>query len=504
MLIEVLVVAALAGPLLAALVGRTVGGTDAAGAERRSTVDRWISIGALAAAAATIAVVVTRGEQSLIAGGLVVDRVGAVWLTFVLAIGLAVRVFASRQLAADAARERFRVRSALVVTTAGLLAVAGAPWALAIAAVAGSLATAWLVRVRTGAEAPALRVGRTLLVGDALLAVGLAAVTIGAANATTSNDGAVLDREAFALVDGPWLHVGAVAIVLAALVRCAQPPAHRWLPRTLAAPTPVSALLHAGMVNAGGILLVRSAPAVTRSEVAVLVGLAGATAGIVLGLSIMRMRRDIKGTLVWSTTAQMGLMLVQALVGLGAAAAAHLVAHGAYKSNLFLRSGEVLDHPHLTTPPATTRDRVLALLLGLGITVGAVLVLDLDLGAHDGAAVLLPALAWLTVTTILAGPAGLRRRSGAGTVRLVGSLALLTTVYLGGVTWFEKWIGLPDSTPDAAGILAAVVIGVVAATALTPWATRSGASGPAPWLRARLTAISRRPLLDHLALGGPT
>ena len=55
---------------------------------------------------------------------------------------------------------------------------------------------------------------------------------------------------------GPVVALAAALVVIAALSRSAQVPFHRWLPATLAAPTPVSALLHAGVVNAGGVLLI--------------------------------------------------------------------------------------------------------------------------------------------------------------------------------------------------------------------------------------------------------
>ena len=76
-------------------------------------------------------------------------------------------------------------------------------------------------------------------------------------------------------------------------------------------------------------------------------------------MAVMRLRSEVKSALVWSTVAQMGFMLTQALVGLGAAAAAHLIAHGAYKSHLFLASGSTIEHPASHRRRATAGERCL-------------------------------------------------------------------------------------------------------------------------------------------------
>ncbi|NBQ89028.1 MAG: hypothetical protein EBU07_16495, partial [Betaproteobacteria bacterium] len=129
-------------------------------------------------------------------------------------------------------------------------------------------------------------------------------------------------------------------LVIAAMARSVQVPFHAWLPDTMQAPTPVSALLHAGIVNAGGILLIRFAPIVVRvSEACVLLSAVG-TITIVVGALAMQQQLRVKQTLAWSTVAQMGFMVVQCAVAAFPAALLHLIGHGAYKALAFLRSGE--------------------------------------------------------------------------------------------------------------------------------------------------------------------
>jgi NAD(P)H-quinone oxidoreductase subunit 5 len=139
------------------------------------------------------------------------------------------------------------------------------------------------------------------------------------------------------------LTVAAVFIALAALIKCAQLPLHGWLIQVVEAPTPVSALLHAGVINLGGYLLILFAPLLAASTAAqwLILTVAGLTATLA-GL-VMMTRVSIKVRLAWSTTAQMGLMLVECALGLFQLALLHLLAHSCYKAYAFLTSGSAVE-----------------------------------------------------------------------------------------------------------------------------------------------------------------
>lgn len=133
--------------------------------------------------------------------------------------------------------------------------------------------------------------------------------------------------------------VVAVLLVWAGAVRSALAPFHRWLPETAEAPSPVSALLHAGIVNGTGVIAVLQWDLLSAQPL-VLLGLTVIGLATVAWCSLeQRVRPDVKGRLAASTSAQMGWMALQ--VGLGAPAAAllHLMGHGAWKAWLFLRAG---------------------------------------------------------------------------------------------------------------------------------------------------------------------
>lgn len=135
------------------------------------------------------------------------------------------------------------------------------------------------------------------------------------------------------------LQVATVLVALAALLQSAQLPVHGWLMQVMEAPTPVSALLHAGIVNVGGFLMIRFAPLMVDAELArgLLVVVGGATAAI--ASLVMLTRVSVKVTLAWSTCAQMGFMLVECGLGLWQLALLHLMAHSFYKAHAFLGSG---------------------------------------------------------------------------------------------------------------------------------------------------------------------
>ena len=140
-------------------------------------------------------------------------------------------------------------------------------------------------------------------------------------------------------------------IFVGAMGKSAQFPLHFWLPRSLYAPTPVHALLHAGIINAGGFLINRLAPLFGLSSTTLHVAFVVGTLTAVLGASMMLAQNDIKKTLGFSTIGQMGYMIMECGLGAFSLAVFHLIAHGLFKATVFLNCGNVIhkarQEPHV-------------------------------------------------------------------------------------------------------------------------------------------------------------
>ena len=155
-------------------------------------------------------------------------------------------------------------------------------------------------------------------------------------------------------------------MLLAAMTQSAIWPCHRWLLSSLNSPTPVSAIMHAGLINGGGFLLARFAPLYLIEKNLLLaiffIGLSTA----ILGTLWKLIQHDIKRMLACSTMAQMGFMLAQCGLGLFPAAVAHLCWHGLFKATLFLGAGAAAqDKRLLVKEPPTLVVGFFALLSGL-------------------------------------------------------------------------------------------------------------------------------------------
>lgn len=134
-------------------------------------------------------------------------------------------------------------------------------------------------------------------------------------------------------------HAAVLLLVMAVLLKTAAFPLHGWLTEVMEAPTPVSALLHAGIINAGGFVLIRMADVVQASPIAMaLLVLAGGFTAL-FGAMVMLTQSAVKTALAWSTISQMGFMLLQCGLGLWALALLHIIAHSLYKAHAFLSSG---------------------------------------------------------------------------------------------------------------------------------------------------------------------
>lgn len=178
----------------------------------------------------------------------------------------------------------------------------------------------------------------------------------------------------------PALQCSAVLLAAAVILRTALLPVHGWLIQVMEAPTPVSALLHAGVVNLGGFMLIRFAPllehAVAARALLVAVGLGTA---VLAGL-VMLTRISIKVRLAWSTVAQMGFMVLECGLGLSTLAALHLVGHSLYKAHAFLSAPDAVRRTRQQALRGTPTPHPLGLLLAPVASTAVVVAVQAALG----------------------------------------------------------------------------------------------------------------------------
>ncbi len=135
-----------------------------------------------------------------------------------------------------------------------------------------------------------------------------------------------------------WQSIISLMLLLAAMMQSGLWPFHRWLISSLNAPTPASALMHAGVVNAGGFLLIRFSPLLLQSTLVLSIILISGMVSVLLGTFWKLMQHDVKRMLACSTMAQMGFMIAECGLGLFSLALSHLCWHGVFKAYLFLSS----------------------------------------------------------------------------------------------------------------------------------------------------------------------
>ncbi len=291
-------------------------------------------------AVAAVAVVVARVVDGVRADDLVrLDSITAVMLALVAIVGWVVVRFSATYLAGDVHERRYAGRMLATLAAVSLVVVSNHLVLLVVAWTATSMALHGLLTF-FGDRPVAVAVAHKKF----LLARCADACMVGATIAFgLSFDTLRIDEIAVAAAGADSLSIGAhVAIVLvatSALLKCAQLPFHGWLIQVMEAPTPVSALLHAGVVNLGGFVLLRFSPVVDQSVVARTVLVVVGVATAVVASLVMTTRVSVKVALAWSTCAQMGFMLMQCGLGLWEMALLHLVAHSLYKAYAFLSAG---------------------------------------------------------------------------------------------------------------------------------------------------------------------
>lgn len=270
------------------------------------------------------------------------DAVSVAMLLLVTFVGWIVVRYARRYLDGDDRQGRFTAWLCLTLAAVALLVTAGNLVQLVIAWIATSLFLHRLLLFypqRVAARRAARKKFITARLGDAAL---LGAALLLAAAYGSFQIGTILAAARSGA--GGELAVGAASLIAAAaMLKSAQFPTHGWLTEVMEAPTPVSALLHAGVINAGGFLLVRFADVMLLAPgvLAVLVMVGGFTA--LFGSLVMLTQPAVKTSLAWSTVAQMGFMILECGLALFPLALLHIVAHSLYKAHSFLASGGAVE-----------------------------------------------------------------------------------------------------------------------------------------------------------------
>lgn len=323
---------------------------------RALAITRWASLFALAAAAGIVAAVTVAGPLAspiLGANGLGLqvrlDPLSAMMVALVGFVGAVVIQFSRNYMDGDDRQGPFLGGLCLVLGAVTFLVLSGNILQLLIGWTATSLALHRMLLFyadRPGARLAARKKFIVARVGDVAL-IGAAALLY---NAFGTGEIAQITANAVAAPAGAIWAAGLIAI--AALLKSAAFPTHGWLTEVMETPTPVSALLHAGVINAGGFLVIRFADLMLASPGALhlLAIVGGATAAI--ASLVMITQSSVKVGLAWSTVAQMGFMMLQCGFGAFTAAALHIVAHSLYKAHAFLNAGSVVDQTRaMATPP---------------------------------------------------------------------------------------------------------------------------------------------------------
>lgn len=269
-------------------------------------------------------------------------RIASVVILLISFLGWVIARYSRVNLAGEPGERRY-VLGLLATLAAVCAVVATNNFAVLIAAWALSSATLHPLLTFYG-ERPLAR----LAARKKFIAARLAELCLLGAAALLYQQWRTLDLDSIARLAGggaplaPPVQLAAVLIAAAVLLRCAQLPLHGWLVQVMEAPSSVSALLHAGVVNLGGYVLIRLAPLIGASAPAeVLLVAVGSATAMLAGLTMMTCT-SVKVRLAWSTCSQMGLMLTECALGLYDLALLHLLAHALYKAYAFLSAGETV------------------------------------------------------------------------------------------------------------------------------------------------------------------
>jgi NAD(P)H-quinone oxidoreductase subunit 5 len=436
---------------LAPALACALGAVAATGSAPGWRAARIASSAALLAALASLCALAATGSGQ--AFGFRIDPVGGVVGALVTFIGWVIVRYSAPYLAGERGEAGY-VRWLLATLAAVLLVVAANNLLLlALAWMATSLALHRLLTFFAERPAALATAHKKFVLGRVADLAMLTACALLAATYGTLRIDALLAEAATAGSPSWTAQAAVVLVVIAALLKCAQLPFHGWLIQVMEAPTPVSALLHAGVVNLGGFVLIRIAPLVAEVPLAAGLLVVVGTGTAVVAALVMTTRISIKVALAWSTCAQMGFMLLQCGLGLWEMALLHLVAHSLYKAHAFLGAGGKVRQTLVrqlapATMPPTPGTQAVAAATGLAMAAAAALSFGLRPDEQ-------PAL-WVMGAIVALALTPMLQRSPAGTVGAVGLRAAatafaLTCLYFALHLLLQGWVAPADAVPAQAG-----------------------------------------------------
>ncbi len=279
-------------------------------------------------------------------GYLIYNELSAILVPYVAILGLVIRKYSTKYMWDEAGYKRFFILLNFIFSAIYLLVMSNNLIILAIAWQLMSISLYLLITFNVESKSAVKNGGWTMLthkLADLLfiIAVILTYKTFESVDLAGLSQKWLLMSETGAIND-PMIYVIGFLFLFAAMMKSAIIPFHLWLPYTSEGPTPVSALMHAGVVNVGGILLNKIAFLLLLTpevlNVAFVMGLFTAIFATILMLAVS----DVKRYLGYSTVGQMGYMIME--VGLGAFSLAiyHLMVHGIFKATFFLESGSLI------------------------------------------------------------------------------------------------------------------------------------------------------------------
>lgn len=344
---------ALAAPLAFVVAGAVAArhpGRRPVAAIRATTLASWLALAVAAVAGAAVAAAGSTSSALVGAAGLGLsvrlDGLSTVMLAMIALLAVVIVRYSATYLDGDDRHGTFLGRLALTIAAVQVLVLSGNLAVLVLAWIATSLTLHQLLTFypqRRGAVVAARKKFIVARIGDAFL---VAAAALLHERFGTGELDVLLAGAGSQLADGfalGSLELAAACIAVAAILKSAQFPTHGWLVEVMETPTPVSALLHAGILNAGPFLVLRLAGVLDGADVAnALLIVAGGATALIASVALLP-QPSIKVVLGYSSAAHMGFMLMVCAIGVYPAAFLHLVAHSFYKAHAFLSSGSVVD-----------------------------------------------------------------------------------------------------------------------------------------------------------------